>query len=210
MVEGHAAKKGQYPHLAVIAEGRQAAEFYRLLQQGVLVRRRVGCSVEMFLRQELGVAAETIEHIQSVMLDGKPVDDIATAAVRDGEVLALSAAMPGLVGATLRRAGAYSSLRGAITYHETAAACEPAEGWVKVKVFNLLMAEMGPGLMQEGVSMDAAEIRDFLADHIRELREGCTATLDGRTLDLADAPANEVLARAERVFLTVLPKPGRS
>ena len=35
------------------------------------------------------------------MLDGKPVDDIGSSFLHDGSTLALSAAMPGLVGATL-------------------------------------------------------------------------------------------------------------
>ena len=62
------------------------------------------------------------------MLDGKPVDDIGAALVQDGSTLALSAAMPGLVGATLRRGGAYSSFRSAITYHETGERLRAGEG----------------------------------------------------------------------------------
>src|SRR5512147_510607 len=93
---------GPYPHLAFIVDGALLARFFLLLQQGVKIRRRTGCSVDVFLREEIGAAPETIEKIQSIMLDGKPVDDIGSAVVQDGSTLALSAAMPGLVGATLR------------------------------------------------------------------------------------------------------------
>lgn len=192
-----------YPHLAVAAKSGQVAEFSRLLQQGVLVRRRVGCSVEAFLREELHVTDAAVERIQSIMLDGKPVDDIGTAVVHDGAVLALSAAMPGLVGATLRRGGAYSSLRGGITYHETMAACAPAEGWVKVKIFNLLMDEMGPPLLREGVCLDAKEIVAFSAEHGSDLRQASTATLDGIPVDIAELHRSRVMDGVERIFLTV-------
>ena len=94
------------------------ARFFLLLQRGVRLRRRVGCSVEVFLKDELGVGPGTIEKIQSIILDGKAVDDIGSAVIHDGSTLALSAALPGLVGATLRRGGRYASFRSGITYHE--------------------------------------------------------------------------------------------
>ena len=116
------------PHLVVAVEAAHVARFFLLLQQGVMIRRRVGCPVDAFLREEIGARPETVELIQSVMLDGKPVDDIGAAVVRDGATLALSAAMPGVVGATMRRGGAYASMRSAITYHETGATRPEGEG----------------------------------------------------------------------------------
>src|SRR5512134_372411 len=129
-----------YPRLAFVVDRPLVSHFLLLLQQGVTVRSRVGCSVAAFLREEVGTSTETIEKIQSIFLDGRPVDDLETAVIKDGSTLALSAAMPGLVGATLRRGGAYSSFRSAITYHETGEACFPGEGFVHIKLFNLLMA----------------------------------------------------------------------
>ena len=107
------------PCLTFVVDRPLISHFAFLLQQGVAIRSRVGCSIGAFLREEIGATTGTIEKIQSVILDGKSVDDIESALVRDGSVLALSAAMPGLVGATLRRGGTYSSFRSAITYHET-------------------------------------------------------------------------------------------
>ncbi len=187
----------------MIVDRPQVAGFFRLLQQGVLVRRRVGCSVEVFLREQLGATAETIGRIQSIMLDGKPVDDIAAAVVHDGSTLALSAAMPGLVGATLRRSGAYSSFRGAITYHESGAACATAEGWVKIKVFNLLMKEMGPGLLGKGIVVESRALLDLLAERMDEFGQGCGTTYGGSPVDVERLRHDERLAAAGRVLLTV-------
>ncbi len=194
-------------HLAFIVDEPLIARFFLLLQQGVRIRRRVGRSVDAFLREELGAGPGTIEKIQSIMLDGKPVDDIGSALLHDGSVLALSAAMPGLVGATLRRGGAYSSFRNAITYHEAGKACMPGEGWVSIKVFNLLMAELGPGLLRQGVLVNAADLADLLAERSQEFRQGCSVTLGGEPVDIGILEGSTELAGKDQVFLTVARSP---
>src|SRR5512143_46605 len=193
--------------LAFVVEEPLIERFFLLLQQGVRVRRRLGCSVAAFLREELGAGPATIEKIQSIMLDGKPVDDIGSALVQEGAVLALSAAMPGLVGATLRRGGAYSSFRSTITHHETGKACMPGEGWVNIKIFNLLMAELGPGLLRQGVLIKAEDLADFLAERQQELRKGCSVKLGGKAVDVEMLKGSAALTRRDGVFLTVTGSP---
>jgi hypothetical protein len=192
-----------FTHIAFLVNRPLVARFFFLLQQGVKIRRRVGCSVDVFLRQEIGAAPETIEKIQSIMLDGKPVDDIRSALIHDGSILALSAAMPGLVGATLRRGGAYSSFRSAITYHETGTACAPEEGWVKIKIFNLLMAELGSGLLQKGVLLETADFIGFLKERGKELQQGCNMTIDNEPVDIGALERDNPLAGKDKVFLMV-------
>ncbi|NJL58424.1 MAG: hypothetical protein HC887_00995 [Desulfobacteraceae bacterium] len=46
-----------------------------------------------------------LNRISTIFLDGKPVDCLDTAFVRNHSVVSLSAAMPGLVGAVMRRGG---------------------------------------------------------------------------------------------------------
>jgi hypothetical protein len=199
---------GSYPRLAFVVDEVRVAGFFLLLQQGVKIRRRVGCSVGIFLLQEIGASPETIETIQSIILDGKPVDDIGSALVHDSSVLALSAAMPGLVGATLRRGGAYSSFRSVITYHETGMACAPGEGWVRVKIFNLLMAALGPDLLQKGVLVSAAHLLGLLMERAEEFGQLCSAVLDGTSVDIDMLGKSTLLEGKEQVFLTVEVGPG--
>jgi hypothetical protein len=194
---------GSYPHLAFVVDEGRVAGFFLLLQQGVRIRRRVGCSVDIFLRQGIGASPGTVETIQSIMLDGKPVDDIGSSLVHDGSVLALSAAMPGLVGATLRRGGAYSSFRSVITYHETGTACASGEGWVRVKIFNLLMAALGPDLLRKGVLVGSADLLSLLRERAEEFGQGCNALLDGKSVDIGMLGKSMDLAGKEQVFLTV-------
>jgi len=203
MIDKHPTESGPSHQLAFVLDEPLISRFFLLLQQGVRIRRRVGCSVDIFLREEIGAAQDTIEKIQSIMLDGKPVDDIRSALLHDGSVLALSAAVPGLVGATLRRGGAYSEFRSGITYHETGKASMPVEGWVSIKIFNLLMAELGPGLLQQGVLVNAADLADLLAERSQEFRQGCTVTLDGKPIDIGMLEGSAELEGNGRVLLTV-------
>jgi hypothetical protein len=200
--------QGPYPRLAFTVDEPVIARFFLLLQQGVKIRRRIGCSVEVFLRQEIGAAPETIEKIQSVMLDGKPVDDIACSLLHDNSTLALSAAMPGLVGATLRRGGAYSTFRSAITYHETGKPCASGEGLVTVKIFNLLMAELGPDLLRTGVLLRSSDLLEFLMERADEFVQRCSATLNAKPVDIGMLCDNAGwLAGEDQVFLTVAAGP---
>jgi hypothetical protein len=193
-----------WPHIAFDVEGPLVSHFFSLLQQGVTIRCRTGCSVALFLGEELGADSETIEKIQSVILDGSPVDDLESAVIKDGSVLALSAAMPGLVGATLRRAGRYSSFRNAITYHETEKECVKGEGLVRIKVFNLLMAELGPGLLQRGVVIKSEDFILFASGQSPDFWRGCRAiTLDGKALASGELPDPAWLAGKGEIFLSV-------
>lgn len=196
-----------FAHCAFVVEGPLIARFFLLLQQGVKIRRRVGCTVAAFLQEELGAGPATIEKIQSIMLDGKPVDDIGSAMIHEGSVLALSAAMPGLVGATLRRGGAYSSLRSVITYHETGEACKPGEGWVSIKLFNQMMAELGPGLLRQGVLIRARNLADLLAERAEEFRQGCSVTLDNGSIEVGMMEGSRLLMGKDQVFFTVAAGP---
>ncbi|MGC2063905.1 MAG: hypothetical protein WA610_13080 [Thermodesulfovibrionales bacterium] len=192
------------PHLAFVVDRSLIPHFFLLLQQGVTIRSRVGCSIGALLREEIGATAGTIEKIQSIILDGSAVDDIESAVVKDGSILALSAAMPGLVGATLRRGGAYSSFRNAITYHETGEKCSPGEGFVQIKLFNLLMAELGPALLQKGVILSPANFLSLAAGQPPDFWQGCRQiTLDSRPVDGRELLDTAVLSGKDRVFLSV-------
>ena len=196
-----------HSHSRVVFAGKtdHAAGFFLLLQQGVMILRRVGCSVESFLRHEIGARQETIELIQSVMLDGRPVDDILEAQVSHGSTLALSAAMPGLVGATLRRGGTYASLRSGITHREAEKTHAPGKGWVTVKLFNLVLAELGPGLLREGVLVKAPDLLHLVAGMPQEVwLRGGGITLDGKAVAEFLLRDGGWLAEADQVLLSVV------
>jgi hypothetical protein len=142
----------------------ELSRFVELLQRGVAVSAGRAATVEELLTGELGLDPRYVaERITTVFLDGQVVDRLDEAVLHEGSRLALSAAMPGLVGATLRRSGYYAAMRSAITLRSPAAP-EAARGGVLVvvKLFNLLIAELGPVLLRRGVVVPRAEAERLL------------------------------------------------
>lgn len=146
----------------VVLDRAELRRFGALLQRGVRVRARRGAVLD-FLVHELGLELRyVLERITTVFLDGEVVDALDEAMLREGSRLTLSGAMPGLVGATLRRGGRYAAMRAEITHareHEAAPSGEPVT--IEVKLFNMLIAEIGPALLARGVLLardDAAEV----------------------------------------------------
>lgn len=100
------------------------------LQAGFLLEAPPGLSARAFMAEVLGFPAAYIEgSVSTVFLNDQPVDDIDAARVGEGSRLALSAAMPGLVGAVMRRRSPYASFREAISHHgDPSAGAAGAEG----------------------------------------------------------------------------------
>jgi hypothetical protein len=175
--------------VTVSCEGAVLGRFSALLQDGVTVPALTGTSVAAFLTGELGVPPEQVAaRISTVFLDGAVVDSLEGATLREGSVLALSAAMPGLVGATLRRGGFYASMRAGITCSDDAPAQAPTAGTIRLKLFNLLIAELGPAVLAHGILIDAATAR---------------AALPPAAAGALPSPG----AGSERVLLQVFPSP---
>lgn len=147
--------------------------FFPLLQQGFNVRVQVGCDIRELLCNQFGIDPDYLkQRITTIFLNSKPVDDTETSRVAEGATLALSAAMPGLVGATMRRGGFYAAMRGGITHHESSAGAEEKCGNIRIKLFNLLMAELGPGFLRQGIIVSAPALANFLVAQAPDFWEG--------------------------------------
>ncbi|KAF0181315.1 MAG: hypothetical protein FD164_1553 [Nitrospirae bacterium] len=157
---------GNIAHLNLTLPAERIADFFYLLQSGFYVGTRyIGCSIRAFLSGQAGMSEEYISrHISTVFLDGMPVDTIDTALLKHGSRLALSSAMPGLVGATMRQGSPLASLRDSISYKATGSS-EGGEGFVFLKLFNLVMKERGSQFLQSGILVTAGELRTFLCGH---------------------------------------------
>ena len=146
-------------HLAV----DQLNIFFPILQSGVTVPAMVGCSLKGLLCDQFAIPADYVtDRITTVFLDNRPVDDFDRTIVQDGSRITLSAAMPGLVGATMRRGGFYAALRQGISHVKESKATAGACGTVRLKLFNLLLAELGPLILARGLILEKEELDDLL------------------------------------------------
>jgi hypothetical protein len=160
-----------------------SAVLSQIAQKGFMVKAEIGISLREFLCRQ-GIPDRYVEEtITTLFIDGKPVDDIDAAHIKEGSTLSLSAAMPGLVGATMRRGGVYSTLRSDISYHEDqdlrAVGEGPREGIIRIKLFNMLLRDLVPVFFEKGVYVTRAEaaffpkevLKDFHPSDIEEQRE---------------------------------------
>jgi len=179
-----------------------------LLREGVAVSLRPGLSLRQTMIQDLGFCPECVEErVQTVFLDGSPVDDIDTDSVSPGCTLALAGALPGVAGIAMRRGSPVGVFREGIT-HDTghAEAAQAVTGHplaVTLKLFNSVALECLTTVLEQGVELRAARLAELLAadpealagaafrlDGLEVHRAGLVAALSGRdnTLRLAAEP----------------------
>lgn len=140
----------------------QLNDFFPLLQKGVTVPATVGCTLKSLLSDQFAIPSDYVsDRITTVFLDNRPVDDLNRAIIQDGSRVTLSAAMPGLVGATMRRGGFYAALRQGISHATDSVTAADEYGTVRLKLFNLLLAELGPLVLARGLILDHDELNDL-------------------------------------------------
>ncbi len=130
-----------------------------VLQKGFRIAVDTGCSVRALLCGQWKLTDDYVdERISTIFIDSKPVDDLDTAVIEDGATLALSCAMPGLVGAVMRRGGLLSSFRSGISYSHTGKKNKLRPGCIRVKLFNMLIKELGPGFLKTGIEVEVDDL----------------------------------------------------
>ena len=140
--------------------------FRTLFQQGIGVTIQTGTSLEDLLCCQWQISRDYVmNRISTLFLDSKPVDDLPTAVVHDGATLALSGAMPGLIGATMRRGGVLASFRNGITYCETSEGDAGGRGRITLKLFNLLIDELGPQFLARGIWVRHSRLAELFPEH---------------------------------------------
>lgn len=177
--------------LQLTLDKKLLAFFTPLLQEGFRVRIQAGGSLAALLGEQLGLKAEYVkERIRTIFLDGKPVDDLGKALIRDGSILALSAAMPGLAGATLRSGGFFAGLRSQITYQDVRIPIPESEGFIIVKLFNLLISELGPIFLRRGIYLPREDFAAFLKTLPEDFWKDCRrAKVKGIETEVGKLPA---------------------
>ena len=175
------------------------------LQKGVEIRFRTGCTVTELVCHQLGVPADYLENrIQTIFVNGKVVDKPEGSTLHAGDTLTLSAAMPGLAGTTLRRGGYLGGFRGGITHDETACA-DPYE-WssLTIKVFNLLIKDLGPVILGRGIVLTKARASELFNARPESFWELCQqASLDDAPLSPQKFASLDWLGADEELDLAV-------
>lgn len=161
--------------------------FFKLLEQGFFVTTTAGYSIKDLLCKQLGIEEEYLDkRIQTLFLDGKPVDKVEKAYLHNNATLALSGAMPGLVGATLRKGGTFAAMRNTISYKSEASVNGDGEVRVKLKLFNMVLKELGPVFLQSGIWIHSHNFSVFLSRNLEDLKPACDSVdLNDQKIDIS-------------------------
>ena len=154
------------------------AAFSSILQAGFKVNVHTGVSIRDLLCNQFDVDPEYVkDRIRTAFLNGKAVDDFSTAIIENHATLALSAAMPGLVGATFRKGGYLAAFRGTITHRRANTIIEDRMGVVSIKLFNILAKEIGLTFLNRGIIVNPDSARWFFSDPPETFRRDCKGIL---------------------------------
>ncbi len=177
--------------------------FFPLLQRGVRIKTERGSSIKALLCDTMGVSPEYVDQrIQTIFLDGKPVDDPASTVLQEGSRIALSAAMPGLAGATLRRDGFFAVMRSQITHRPEHSAGTREMCFVMVRLFNLVIKELAPKVLAAGIWITGDELRELLERSSPDTPLVRRAVLpDGSEVKLDELQSGELFKDAASICL---------
>lgn len=155
--------KPEIKSLALQLAPDQLNAFFPLLQRGVNIPAVIGCSLRSLLCDQLAIPSEYVTNrVTTIFINNRPVDDLDSTIIEDGSRVTLSAAMPGLVGATMRRGGFYAALRQGISHIGDGRQLADEQGIVRLKLFNLLLPELGPLILARGLLLEQKELDELL------------------------------------------------
>jgi len=192
--------------LILTMEPARISGFCLLLQQGFKVPVLVGATLTNLLELQWQLSPDYVtKRIATIFLDSRPIDDLTAAIIRENSVIALSGAMPGLVGATMRRDGFYANLRQNITHREILTDTPKRMALVRVKIFNVLLPELGPDFLRRGIIIGINELANFLKNKTAVFWQDCmVAELDGKVVAPARLCEAMDLSGSETILLRLL------
>lgn len=140
-----------------------APESWRLIMQsGVGFACTVGVPIREFLSRQLDVADDAMAKIESILIDGMPVDDPDRTILPDACRLALAAGLPGAAGLAMRMDSGVKALRPGITYlreDET----NPRPGEITLLLYALVLPLLADRILRNGIKVTLDQIKRYSA-----------------------------------------------
>ncbi len=184
--------KESYPVLRTSMESLPIQRLVTVLQSGIFRSAIQGQTLLSFLSSLPGFTEDYIANrLQTIFLNGDSVDDTSLVFSEGSVTLALSAAMPGLAGALLRKGSPLTSLRKTAVQKQPSQSSSPVV--VKVKLFNVIAVEKGRELLAEGVLLKSEDLVSFL-----KLRPTLVKAMHETTLNSEPIGPRELFANLER------------
>ncbi|MCB2181603.1 MAG: hypothetical protein KQH63_06240 [Desulfobulbaceae bacterium] len=189
-------------HLTLLIPTQAMERFTTLLQGGIITEIEPAISVGDYLLSLPGFTSQYIaDRVETIFLDGLPVDDLTTPITGSRPVLAISAAMPGLAGAIFRKNSFHTALR-TMPLRETdeSAPCEEKIS-VTLKLFNMVAVERGQDLFAHGCLLRSSGLLKFISKRPQLLSEVLQCDCDDKPVTSSDL---QHVLQGDMVFLKIL------
>jgi hypothetical protein len=161
----------QQPIRFQVPAGRLPA-WYVFMRRGFRMAAPAGRTVREILCGQVGVPSDYLDNrVQTLFINGQPVDDVDRTVMAPGDELSLSAAMPGLAGASLRKGGHLAAFRDSISYRPQVSDSNAPECLITIKLFNFVAVELGPLFLNQGLLVPRRDLLEFLGDNRLSLVE---------------------------------------
>jgi len=166
--------ENDYQTVSISVEHNMISAFFYFLEKGVKKDIYVGCDIKTMLLDQFNISADYIDNrIKTMFLEGRPVDDVNTTIINNGATIALSAAMPGLAGATFRRSENIKFSKKTIELKKKVKTYNQEKGIITIKLFNLILREFGPSFLKAGVLVSKQELIEFLSRQENKIKNAC-------------------------------------
>ncbi|MFC2165655.1 hypothetical protein ACFLT2_11745 [Acidobacteriota bacterium] len=196
-----------YDDLLIRGDEQLIPEMRALLQSGFYMKVPTGKSLRDILLY-CGFSNEFIDSsIKTIFRNSQPVDDIDRTRISEGDVVGLSGSMPGLVGATLRSGSHLAAFRRNISIDPEEPLEGNAEGFIQIRVFNVVLKEAGEFLLDRGIFLKSALLVEFFRGRNSDFFDHCQAIiLNGTKVDLHPKNLDDLEFSGDMVFLSVKKK----
>jgi O-acetylhomoserine/O-acetylserine sulfhydrylase-like pyridoxal-dependent enzyme len=166
--------ENDYQTISISIDHNMIAAFFYFLERGVKKEIAVGCDIKTMLSDQFNMSTDYIDNrIKTMFLEGRPVDDVNATIINNGATLALSAAMPGLAGATFRRSENIKASTKTIELKKKVKNHNLQKGIITIKLFNLILREFGPSFLESGVLVSKQELTEFLLRQENKIENAC-------------------------------------
>ena len=175
-----------------------------LTARGFHLNGSSGVSIREVLGDWAGISSDYLDAVvQTIFHNGRAVDDDRKVMVADGSVIALSAAMPGLVGAVFRKNSPVAGMRTmnfppSTQRPDTGSPAQSAAGsaalpslvsgdiTIALKFFNRVNADLGPLFLRRGIRVPGETAHEVFSQYRDRLEKLCVnAMIDERPTRIA-------------------------
>ena len=191
-------------HISI--DQNRASSFFYFIEKGVKKEIIVGQSIRAMLSDQLNISEDYIDNrIKTLFLDGSAVGDINSTIINNGATLAISAAMPGLAGATFRRLENTESSLDTIAENKGDVQTNQEKGIITIKFFNLVLRELGPAFLKSGVLIPNDELTKFISKQPEEFLQACRSVkINGHTSKIEALKQMDITDNSELLQLCVM------